>query len=151
MFKMTAHEEAAIRGALRILEDHMRYNAVQMTSPQMVKDYLKLRLAGLEHEEFHIIFLDAQNKVITTERAFRGSLTQTSVYPREVVKMALEYNANAVILAHNHPSGLAEPSRADELLTETLKKALALIDVRTLDHIIVGGADAFSFAERGLL
>jgi len=151
MFKMTAHEEAAIRGALRILEDHMRYNAIQMTSPQMVKDYLKLRLAGLEHEEFHIIFLDAQNKVITTERAFRGSLTQTSVYPREVVKMALEYNANAVILAHNHPSGLAEPSSADQLLTETLKKALALIDVRTLDHIIVGGADAFSFAERGLL
>lgn len=151
MFKMTEHEQAAIRGALRILEQHMRYNAVELSSPQVVADYLKMRFAGLEHEEFHMIFLDAQNKVIVTERMFIGSLTQTGIYPREVVKKALEHNAAAVILSHNHPSGMAEPSRADEMITTNLKQALGLIDVRVLDHLIIAGSAHYSFAERGLI
>lgn len=151
MFKMTEHEEAAIKGALRILEQHMRYNAVELTSPELVKNYLKLRFAGLEHEEFHIIFLDAQNKVISTDKMFIGTLTQTSIYPREVLKRALEHNADAIILAHNHPSGFAQPSRADEMMTQTLKSALDLISVRVLDHVIVAGAESYSFAEHGLI
>jgi len=151
MFKMSEQEESAINGALSILEKHMRYNAIQMSEPKVVVDYLKLRFAGLGHEEFHVVFLDAQNKVIVTEPMFRGTLTATSVYPREVVKKALEFNAAAVILAHNHPSGLAEPSRADEMITDTLKRALTLIDVRVLDHIIAAGSNSVSFAERGLL
>jgi DNA repair protein RadC len=151
MRKMTEHEEAAIRNALRILEDHMRYNAIQLTDPKVVTDYLKLRFSGLEHEEFHVIYLDAQNRVIETTRLFRGTLTQTSVYPREVVKEALAMNAAGVVFAHNHPSGNVEASRADEYLTKNLKEALSLIDVRVLDHIIVAGAESMSFAERGIL
>ncbi len=151
MRKMTEHEEASIRNALRILEDCMRYNEITVNSPQDVADYLKMRFAGLEREEFHIMFLNAQNRVIETEAMFRGTLTQTSVYPREVVKRALELNANAVILAHNHPSGTVDPSRADEFLTKTLKDALALVDVKILDHVVVAGSRHTSFAERGLL
>jgi DNA repair protein RadC len=100
---------------------------------------------------FLVVFLDAQNRLIAAEEMFRGTLTQTSVYPREIVKRSLAHNAAAVIFAHNHPSGLAEPSRADELLTSTLKQALALVDVKVLDHFVVGVASALSFAERGLL
>jgi DNA repair protein RadC len=100
---------------------------------------------------FVALFLDSQNRLLGSEELFRGTLTQTSVYPREVVKTALRYNAAAVILAHNHPSGVAEPSRADELLTQTLKQALALVEIRTLDHFIVAGTRTVSFAERGLL
>ena len=151
MRKMTEHEEASIRCALRILEECMRYNEITMNSPQDVANYLKMRFAGLEHEEFHIMFLNAQNRVIETDAMFRGTLTQTSVYPREVVKRALELNANAVILAHNHPSGTVDPSRADEFLTKTLKDALALVDVKILDHVVVAGSRHTSFAERGLL
>jgi DNA repair protein RadC len=117
----------------------------------LVRDYLKLKLGERPHEVFLAIFLDAQNRVITDEELFRGTLTQTSVYPREVVKQALKHNAAAVILAHNHPSGLAEPSHADEALTRALKQALALVDIKVLDHFIVGGGMAMSFAERGLL
>ena len=102
-------------------------------------------------DQFVVLFLDTQNRVIASEEMFRGSLTQTSVYPREVVKRALALNAASVILAHNHPSGSAEPSRADEFLTQTLKTALALVDVRVLDHLVVAGADVCSFAERGLV
>jgi len=105
----------------------------------------------LQHEVFTALFLDAQNRLIEDEDLFRGTLTQTSVYPREVVRRALHHNAAAVIFAHNHPSGVAEPSRADELLTRTLRDALALVDIRVLDHVIVAGAASVSFAERGLL
>ena len=122
-----------------------------LNSPSAVRDYLRLRLQALPHEVFVTIFLDAQNRVIDVEELFRGTLTQTSVYPREVVKRALYHNAGAVILAHNHPSGVAEPSHADETLTQTLKQALALVDVRVLDHFIVAGTAVLSFAERGLL
>jgi DNA repair protein RadC len=100
---------------------------------------------------FVVVLLDSQNRVLATEELFRGTLTQTSVYPREVVKLALRHNAAAVILAHNHPSGVTEPSRADELLTTALKQALALVDIKVLDHLVVTAAAALSFAERGLL
>lgn len=120
-------------------------------SPGRVKDFLKLQLARRAHEVFAVMFLDAQNQLLTMEEMFRGTLTQTSVYPREVAKRALELNAAAVVLAHNHPSGAAEPSRADEYLTQSLKSALALVDVRVLDHLVVGQAEVVSFAERGLL
>jgi DNA repair protein RadC len=120
-------------------------------SPQRVKDYLRLQLGHLQHEVFAVLFLDAQNHLLKLEEMFRGTLTQTSVYPREVVKRALDLHAGAVILAHNHPSGVAEPSRADEFLTQTLASALQLIDVRVLDHLVVGQTEVVSFAERGLL
>ena len=107
-------------------------------SPGAVKDYLQLQLAAAQHEVFAVLFLDAQHRLIALEELFRGTLTQTSVYPREVVKRALQHHAAAVVLAHNHPSGVAEPSRADESLTQTLKSALALVDVRVLDHVVVG-------------
>ena len=120
-------------------------------SPQRVKDYLRMQLGHLPPEVFAVLFLDAQNHLLKLEEMFRGTLTQTSVYPREVVKRALELQAGAVILAHNHPSGVAEPSRADEFLTKTLASALQLIDVRVLDHFVVGQSEVVSFAERGLL
>jgi DNA repair protein RadC len=120
-------------------------------SPQAVRDYLRLQLGRLDHEVFAVLFLDAQHRLIAYEPLFRGTLTQTSVYPREVLKRALALNAAALILAHNHPSGVAEPSRADEFLTQSLKSALALIDVRVLDHFVVGQESVVSFAERGLL
>ena len=120
-------------------------------SPQAVRDYLRTKLAELEHEVFVALLLDSQHRLIEYVELFRGTLAQTSVYPREVVKVALMRNAAAIILAHNHPSGVPEPSRADELLTQSLKQALALIDVRVLDHFIVAGAETASFAERGLL
>lgn len=121
-------------------------------SPQAVRDWLRLHLGQLPHEVFVALWLDAQNRLIASEELFRGTLTQTSVYPREVVKRALTQNAAAVILAHNHPSGVAEPSSADEVLTSALKQALGLVDVKVLDHfIVVGGATPLSFAERGLL
>jgi DNA repair protein RadC len=123
-----------------------------LSSPQAVRDYLRLLLAGKEHEVFAVVLLDAQHRVLYCEEVFRGTLNQTSVYPREVVKLALRHNAAAVIFAHNHPSGAAEPSQADRWLTDQLKAALALVDVRVLDHFIVAGTQApLSFAERGLL
>jgi DNA repair protein RadC len=121
------------------------------TTPQRVKDYLQMRLGALPHEVFAVLFLDAQQRLIACEEMFRGTLTQTSVYPREVVKRALELNTASVILSHNHPSGVLEPSRADELLTQTLKSSLQLVDVRVLDHVVVGRTGALSFAERGLI
>lgn len=136
---------------IRALNEQMR-TKVSMTSPEAVRDYLRLTLGGLGYEVFTVLFLDAQNRLIEACELFRGTLTQTSVYPREVVKMALQCNSAAVILAHNHPSGLTEPSRADESLTQALKQALALVDVKVLDHFIVSGtANPMSFAERGLL
>jgi DNA repair protein RadC len=119
--------------------------------PQAVKDYVALHLRGLPHEVFAVLFLDTQHRLLALEELFRGTLAQTSVYPREVVKRALALNAGAAILAHNHPSGAAEPSRADEFLTTSIRSALQLVDVRLLDHLVVGGQDVVSFAERGLL
>lgn len=120
-------------------------------SPDAVRHYTQAVLGGLGHEVFAVLFLDAQHRLIRLDEMFRGTLNQTSVYPREVVRRALELNAGAVILAHNHPSGLAEPSRADEFLTQALKSALALVDIRVLDHLVVGQGEVVSFAERGLL
>ncbi len=143
-------DDTLIAEALAILGQRIRtYD--HLASPSAVRDYLRLRLAGREHEVFIVVLLDAQNRVLSCEELFRGTLTQTSVYPREVVKVALAANAGAAIFAHNHPSGCSEPSRADELLTQTLKAALALVDVKVLDHFVVAGASAISFAERGLL
>jgi DNA repair protein RadC len=121
------------------------------SSPGAVKQYLQLHLAAKIHEVFAVLFLDAQNRLVKMEELFRGTLTQTSVYPREIVLRALQHNAASVVLAHNHPSGTVQPSRADEALTQTLKAALALVDVRVLDHVIVAPGDALSMAERGLL
>jgi DNA repair protein RadC len=120
-------------------------------SPGRVKDYVALKLGALAHEVFAVLFLDSQHRLLRLEPMFRGTLSQTSIYPREVVRRALELNAGAVVLAHNHPSGLAEPSRADEFLTQSLKGALQLVDVRVLDHLVVGQGQVVSFAERGLL
>jgi DNA repair protein RadC len=141
---------AVMELARRSLAQELAERAV-LTSPQQVKDFLRLKLAHLGHEVFAVLFLNAQHQLVELEEMFRGTLTQTSVYPREVVKRALELQASAVILAHNHPSGVAEPSRADEYLTQTLKAALQLVDVRVLDHLVVGRAGVVSFAERGLL
>jgi DNA repair protein RadC len=120
-------------------------------TPGAVKQYLQLHLAARPHEVFCVLFLDVQNRLLEMEELFRGTLSQTSVYPREVVKRALHHGAAAVVLAHNHPSGSVQPSRADEALTQTLKAALALVDVRVLDHIIIGQGETLSMAERGLV
>ncbi|WP_374319599.1 DNA repair protein RadC [Aquabacterium sp.] len=144
--ELIAVMELARRALNRTLSEQPVFN-----SPQAVKDYLRMNIGALPHEVFAVLFLDAQQKLIACEEMFRGSLTQTSVYPREVVKRALALNAASVILAHNHPSGVLEPSRADELLTQTLKSSLQLIDVRVLDHLVVSTGGALSFAERGLL
>jgi DNA repair protein RadC len=141
---------AAIELARRALEEKLAV-ASALTSPGAVRDYLRLKLAGRKEEAFVCIWLDAQHRAIDFEVAFTGTLTQTSVYPREIVKKALARNAAAVIFAHNHPSGVAQPSQSDELLTRNLKEALALIEVKVLDHFIVAGSHAISFAERGLL
>ena len=140
-----------------VLELARRALAQQLTqkplfnTPQAVRDYLQLQLGGLQHEVFAVLFLDSQHRLIALEEMFRGTLTQTSVYPREVVKQALTLNASSVVLAHNHPSGTAQPSRADEALTHTLKAALALVDVRVLDHFVVTASQAVSMAELGLV
>ena len=141
---------AAIELARRALQEKLEQSAA-LTSPGAVRDYLRLRLAARKEEAFLCIWLDAQHRAIRIEEPFRGTLTQTSVYPREIVKSALRFNAAAVIFAHNHPSGVAQPSQSDELLTRNLKEALALVEVKVLDHFIVAGHQAISFAERGLL
>lgn len=145
-----AQLQAVLEMSRRALAEEMRERDA-LSSPAAVRDFLRLRLAGLPHEVFLAVFLDAQNRVLESEELFRGTLTQTSVYPREVVKRALAHNAAGVILAHNHPSGVAEPSQADRWLTEQLKSALGLVDVRVLDHFVVAGSRSLSFAEKGLL
>ncbi len=146
-----AQLQAVLELARRALGEEMARRDV-LDSPSAVRDWLRLKLAQLPHEVFMILLLDAQNRVMGNVELFRGTLTQTSVYPREVVKLVLEHNAAAVILAHNHPSGVGEPSIADQSLTKSLTQALALVDVRVLDHFIVAGnAAPVSFAERGLL
>ncbi len=149
-YNTTQTDDAIIFEALAILDKRMRQPGEAMNSPGTVKNYLRLKLAGLEHEVFCVLFLDNQNRVIEFEEMFRGTLNQASVYPREVVKAALSHNAAALILSHNHPSGESEPSRADLALTEQLKNALALVDVKVLDHFIIGDI-VLSFAERGLI
>jgi DNA repair protein RadC len=134
----------------RWLEEQLRERDA-LSSPSAVRSCLRLHFANREYEAFVGMFLDAQNRLIAVDELFRGTLTQTSVYPREVVKTALRYNAASVILAHNHPSGVAEPSLQDQALTRTLAEALALVDVKVLDHFIVAGSSALSFAERGLI
>jgi DNA repair protein RadC len=134
----------------RALAEAMRAGDV-LASPNNVRDYLKLNFAHQQYESFVVLFVDAQNRVLACEEMFRGTLTQTAVYPREVVKRTLAVNAAAVILAHNHPSGLAEPSFADNTLTRSLANALSMVDVRVLDHLIVAGNTVLSYAERGLL
>lgn len=144
--------DAAILRAMAILERRLRIPGEALGSPGQVRAFLMLHLAELEHEAFAALFLDAQNRLIEYRELFRGTLTQTSVYPREVVKTALRLNAGAVILAHNHPSHLCEPSSADEVLTGSLKSALAMVDIKLLDHFIVAGrGEPLSFAERGLI
>ncbi|PZQ76996.1 MAG: DNA repair protein [Variovorax paradoxus] len=142
------HEVMA--AALRMLAGQLRGTEV-LSSPAVVRDYLRLKLGTLEHEVFAVIHLDAQHRVIEYVEMFRGTVTQTSVYPREVVKEALAHNTAALILVHNHPSGTATPSRADEALTKQLMQALSLVDVKVIDHLIVGGAEIYSMAEHGLM
>uniref|UniRef100_UPI0035AF8884 RadC family protein n=1 Tax=Hylemonella sp. TaxID=2066020 RepID=UPI0035AF8884 len=141
---------AVLELARRALAEQLRERAA-LDSPQAVKDYLQLQLASKKHECFAVLFLDNQHRLLALEEMFRGTLAQTSVYPREVVLRALHHHAAAVVLAHNHPSGTVQPSRADETLTQALQAALALIDVRVLDHVIVAPGLALSMAEKGLL
>ena len=141
---------AVLELARRALAAELKEKTLFAT-PQAVRDYLQLQLGSRRHEIFAVLFLDSQHRLIALEELFRGTLTQTSVYPREVVIRALALNAASVVLAHNHPSGAAKPSRADEVLTQTLKSALALVDVRVLDHFVVTSTQAVSMAELGLL
>ena len=165
IFAATEHELSQVHGigsskyvqlqaifemSRRALNEELRQRDV-FQSPQQVRNYLMLKLAALTREVFMVLFLDAQNRLYATEEMFSGTLTQTSVYPREVVKRAMHHNAASVIFAHNHPSGVPNPSAADEMLTAQLKQALALVDVWVLDHFIVAGNQTLSFAERGLL
>ena len=148
----SAEDEDLIRQALAILDSRLRTSDdVHVTSPEDTRRYLRLQLAEREAEVFCVLFLTNRHRVIAFEEMFQGTIDGATVHPREVVKQALRLNAAAVILAHNHPSGVAEPSRADEAITRRLKEALGLVDVRVLDHLIVGGSEITSFAERGLL
>ena len=148
---LRARERGTLDRALEIVGRALREPGQLFLSPEAVKEYLKLALGGERHERFAVLYLDVQNRAIAFETHFIGTLSQTSVYPREIVLTALHHNAAAVILSHNHPSGKPEPSRADEALTQTLKAALALVDVRILDHVIVGAKETLSMAERGYL
>jgi DNA repair protein RadC len=142
--------QAVLEMSRRALKEEL-HRGDALNSPNVVRDYLQLLLGGRHQEVFLVLFLDTQHRVIAFEELFHGTLSQTSVYPREVVKRALAHNAAAVILAHNHPSGVAEPSQSDRLLTDALKQALSLVDVRVLDHFIVAMGQTLSFAEKGLI
>lgn len=146
-----AREDLAIYRAMGLLKKRLRKPGGAFNAPRSVRDFLTLNLAGYDHEVFSALWLDTQNRLIEAEHLSAGTLSQTSVYPREVVKRALHYNAAAVIFAHNHPSGSDKPSEADIALTTTLKQALALVSVKVLDHFIVAGNGTLSFAEKGLL
>lgn len=148
---MLASERRTVNKAMDILASYLRGPLSIFATPESVRQYICLHLGALPYEVFGVLFLDSQHRLIAYESMFRGTLTQTSVYPREVVTQALAHNAASVVLTHNHPSGALYPSRADEALTQTLKSALALVDVRVLDHFIVGGNQAVSMAEMGLL
>ena len=141
---------AVLELARRALAQQLKERTI-FESPNAVKDYLQLHLAARPYEVFAVLFLDVQNRMLAMDELFRGTLTQTSVYPREVVLRALHHNASAVVLCHNHPSGGVQPSKADETLTKTLTAALALVDVRVLDHIIVATGQTLSMMEQGLI
>ncbi|MEM6161941.1 DNA repair protein RadC [Erwinia sp. P6884] len=143
---LTSHR--TIKRALTLLENHLREPGVAFTSTPFSRDWLRLQLASQERELFMVLMLDNQNRLLAHETLFQGTINSTVVYPREVIKAALRHNAAAVILAHNHPSGFAEPSDADRNITERLKKALTLVEVRLLDHLVVGSKEIVSFAER---
>jgi len=145
---------ATLQAALELSRRHYRelmLTGPALTNPRTTRDYLRARLRDLDHEVFCCLFLDNRHRVIGFEELFRGTLDGATVHPREVVKRALAHNAAAVILAHNHPSGVAEPSQADELITRRLKDSLALVDIRVLDHLVVGDSHCESMAERGLM
>ena len=144
-------DDKAIANALRILQKRLVQTSFEMTSPDSVKEYLTLKLADIEHETFNVLYLNNQNKLIAFKEEFKGTIDSCSVFPREIVKSALACNANAVIFAHNHPSGMCEPSQADKNITAKLSDALNMIDIRTLDHLIVAGINTYSFAENGLI
>lgn len=143
--------QRTVKRALSLLEKYLREPGAAFTSTGAARDWLRLQLAGLEREVFVVAYLDNQHRLLACETLFTGSIRSTEVHPREVVKVALRHNAAAVILAHNHPSGMAEPSQADRIITDRVKTALALVDVHVLDHLIIGGLDVVSFAERGWL
>ena len=145
-------DDDIIQQALAVMENRMRYaSGPTLTNPEHVCNYLRLRLGDLEREVFAVILLDSQNRLISYQELFFGTLAETSVYPREVVKLALKYNAAAVIFSHNHPSGHVEPSNSDIRITKALQSALDMVGVRVLDHIVVSATSSTSFAERGLL
>lgn len=149
--ELSLSAQQTVREALALLKRQLRVPGAAFTSTTAVRDWLYLQLATLEREEFVVLFLDNQHRLITHETLFKGSVSHTEVHAREVVKSCLRHNAAAVILAHNHPSGYAEPSDADRRITTLLKQALVLVDVRLLDHLVIGGMDIISFAERGWL
>lgn len=144
-------EQQTVRTALTLLERQLREPGASFTSSHAVRDWLRLQLATLEREEFTALFLDNQHRLIAHDTLFTGTINHTQIHPREVVKVALKHNAAAILVAHCHPSGLAEPSDTDRRITERLKQALDLVDIRLLDHLVVGGMDIVSFAERGWL
>jgi len=148
---ITPAEQKVLDRAARILARELKERPLAMTSPQLVRDFLRFELEHVEHETFCVLFLDTQHRLIAFEELFRGTLDSASVYPREVAKEALRHNAGAVILAHNHPSGIAEPSHADRRITDRLKEALGLFEIRVLDHLVVGSPEVVSFAEQGLI
>ena len=148
--KLTRAEAATVGRAAGILKRRLLKNGANLSSPTAVRNYLAMQYGQLQVEVFSAIWLDAQNRVLAIEEISKGTLTQTSVFPREVVRSAIHYNAAGVIFAHNHPSGTMEPSHADQTLTYTLSEVLALIDVSVLDHFVVGGHTALSFSERGI-
>ena len=150
--EMTPGEHSLLQRALKTLDRHLHEPGVAFTSTRAAREWLILNMAGLEREEFRVLYLNNQNQLIAGETLFTGTINHTQVHPREVVKSGLRYNAAAAVLAHNHPSGVAEPSDADTQLTRELKQVLALIDVKVLDHfIVVGMAEPFSFAEQGVI
>ncbi|WP_442779222.1 JAB domain-containing protein [Enterobacter cancerogenus] len=143
--------QRTVQHALALLDRHLRETGVAFTSTQAARDWLRLKMAGLEREEFMVLYLNQQNQLIAHETLFAGSISSTEVHPREVVKRALYFNAAAVLFAHNHPSGDTTPSKADKAVTQRLVQALQLVDIRVPDHLIVGGTQVLSFAEHGLL
>lgn len=143
--------QRTVKRALTLLDRHLRETGVAFTSTQAARDWLKLKMAGLEREEFIVLYLNQQNQLIAHETLFTGTINSTEIHPREVVKRALYFNAATVIIAHNHPSGDPTPSQADKTITLRLMQALALVDIHLLDHLVVGGMEIVSFAERGWL
>ncbi|MGE5034977.1 MULTISPECIES: RadC family protein [Yersinia] len=149
--EMSPGEQRTVRRALNLLAKQLREPGIAFTSTHVTRDWLRLHLTGLEREVFIVLWLDNQNRLLAQETLFTGTINSTTVHPRELVKSAMKHNAASAVLAHNHPSQLAEPSQADRQITDRIKTALELVDVRVLDHLVVGGLDIVSFAERGWL